>query len=196
MYQAQKVRQGFVKIHRCPNGKFRFSGLNVIGRDRDGRVANRLVWMHHKAPDWFRDLCNDYADTTFQVEVQVDKLHGPSVALVIPMAKCREEALYAYKQRYGRIPEATVPCVDAITPTAFANAFKAHEYFVSQQQLTIIAHFEDGLKSYTRVKHKHTGRVYRIIGGMLVNKVVSSFQPEDHKWQQAVKSFIRIKEEE
>lgn len=199
MYQAQKVRTGFVTIHRRPNGRFEFQGLNVMGRSKRGQLINRALWLHHKAPDWVRELCNEYADTNFKLEMRVDKLHDTDVALLVPTASSRQEAIDAYTQRYGRVPDGAGIHVQQesqeLPPTAFDNAFKTHEWCATRFGLEVISHHKDGLKSYTKARNVAKGFTATIVGGMLVNKVCKDYSPETPLWQTAVQGFVRIKKD-
>ena len=199
MYQPQRIRTGFVTIHRRPNGKYIFSGLNVMGRDREGQLCNRLLWLHHAAPEWFRELCNQYADTSFKVNMRVEKLHNTGVALLMPVASSQEEALKEYTERYSTPPTPIAAVTPAETqsrgkeelpPSAFDNAFKAHEFAASIYKLEVIEHVRDGLKSFTRVREKN-GVKHRLVGGMLINKVAKTYNPDDPKWRTALTAFVR-----
>ena len=190
------IRMGFVTIHRAPNGRYDFKGINVIGRDRKGHIANRALWLDHSAPEWFRELCIEYADTDLKVEMKVVKLHSTTVALIMPILKSKDEVVQQYVTRYGRKPTAAETEEQILPETAFDNAFKAHEYVAAFHKLEVMGHVHDGLKSYTRAREPRTGKVYRIVGGMLINKVIKTFSPADHSWQTAVRGFVRRKLEE
>lgn len=199
MYQPQRVRQGWVKIHRRPNGKFAFTGLPIIGRDRQGGMSNRILWPHHRSPEWFRELCDMFADTNFLVEVRLVKLFHTGIALIEPVAPTKEQALYDYQGRYGLVPNLT-PDVPYKKPddlqiglTAYDNAFRAHAHAAELLGLEVIENVQDGLLSRTHVIDKQ-GKPLHIVGGMLVNKVVKGYKPDDPKWQTALKAFVRVKE--
>lgn len=201
MYQPQKVRQGWVKIHRRPGGKFSFTGVCVIGRDRKGGMANRILWPHHASPEWFKTLCDEYADTNFQVEIQVVKLFHTGIALVLPTALSKEQAVCDYQVRYGLLPNPTPevplkqPSDSQVPENAYSYAFQAHAHAATLLELEVLEDIRDGLKSYTKARERKSGKAFMIIGGMLVNKVVKGYKPEDPKWQQALRTFVRVKED-
>lgn len=200
MYTPQRVRQGWVKISRRPNGKFLFSGIAVIGRDRQGGMTNRLLWAHHSCPAWFMELCDEYADTNFKVEMKVVKMHHIGVALCEPIATSKEIAIRDYQVRYGLLPnpnpDKPIPTPDdhQVPQSAYRWAWQTHEYAANLLGMDIVENIEEGLMSYSRAVDRKTGKPLTIIGGMLVNKVIKGFKPEDEQWQRTVRAFVRVKE--
>lgn len=186
--QFNNVREGFVSIHRKGANMFEFRGLEVLGRGRPGsgtQIGNRTVVPAHNSEPWFLQFCNQYADTPMKVRVRVVKLVGGYVAEAKPMASDKEEALKEYVQRYGSSSE------DGSVDTSFDVTFQIHEHVAKQNNLKVVEHICDGLKSRTSALAPN-GAPCKIIGGMLVAKVVRGFRPDNQQWITAVKSFVRV----
>lgn len=188
--ESTKIREGFVYIVREAGDKFSFNGIDIAGRDyARGVPVQRKVVISHAAPFWFVELCRHYAGTRFKVNVRVDKLRGSQEASVVPIAESKEAAIEEFKVRYG---ESALQTAEQQTTQGFDDAVKIHEYIASNNELEVQEVIREGLKTRAIALHKTKKTKHVIIGGMMVGKVVTGFEPQNPKWLQAVRSFVRI----
>jgi len=178
------VREGYVTIVK-EGRKFVCKGMDVLGYSY-GKPVRREIQVSKTAPPWFLSLCADYADTELKVRVRVVKLSGSEVAFIIPTASSLEEVLNEHKERYHVVE----------VPTSYDLAFKAHELYAHEHGLEVIEHVLHGLTSYTVVRDPRKLREFQVVGGMMINKVVKRYEPENEKWRQAFRSFVRLHAEE
>lgn len=183
------VREGFVTIERTTDPKrVHFIGLPVLGYTRRGQLCNRQIFVSRAAPEWFKQLCLRHAGSSFEIHVRTIALSGGAAAFVVPTAESEAQAMAQWRER--QITHGRAPLPDPVQE--FEQACKAHEFKAHQAQLVVLTHHNEGAGSYTTAQDSE-GVVYKLSGGMIVNKLSERINEGATTWEQEVDRFVRIK---